>query len=202
MRILLTCFEPFGGSTQNASQEVSRLLAAAPPPGIDLRQACLPVVTERAGELLSQALREHDPQAVIALGESSKAEGIVLERVALNLRDYSIADNAGNLVRDAPVEVGGPGALFGSLPYRQAAARLEEAGFAPSLSLSAGSFLCNEVFYRLLRSLGADAHAPARIPAAFVHLPRLPQQATGEGPSRAAEESARAVAVLLQSFLA
>jgi pyroglutamyl-peptidase len=52
--------------------------------------------------------------------------------------------------------------------------RLREAGIPAELSLSAGAYLCNQVFYSLLYHL---ASRQLTIPAGFIHLPRLPAQA-------------------------
>jgi pyroglutamyl-peptidase len=176
--ILVTCFEPFGGSHVNPTMEIVRLLGSMPCGRGSRAYATLPVVggTEPASAWARVApiIEASMPDAVIALGESAKADAITFERIAVNLRDSRIADNAGVLVVDEPVLERGPDAIFTSLPVRELSRACVEAGVPATLSLSAGSFLCNEVMYRLL----ADGRVPY---AGFVHVPQLPEQSYQRG---------------------
>ena len=132
------------------------------------------------------------PDAVVALGESARAEAITFERVAVNLRDSRIADNAGVRAVDEPVVAGGVDALFSTLPVRVLAEACDGAGVPATLSLSAGSFLCNEVMYRLL----AD---PRVARAGFIHVPQLPEQSAERGgPSMEAAHAAAGIHAALE----
>lgn len=177
-RILVTCFEPFGGSHVNPTMTIAQLLESMPCERGSRAYATLPVVggTENgsAWARISPLIDSLAPDAVVALGESARAEAITFERVAVNLRDSRIPDNAGVLVVDEPVVDGGPDAMFATLPVRELAQACVEAGVPSTLSLSAGSFLCNEIMYRLL----ADDRVGC---AGFIHVPQLPEQSYARG---------------------
>jgi pyroglutamyl-peptidase len=175
MRLLLTGFEPFNNSSTNPSQQAVHYLADHPPAGFELRTAILPVEHQRGPQALLQAIEASQPQAVVCLGESGHA-GLAIERVAINLIDDSIPDNAGERWTDQPVVPGGPAAYFVTLPVRLMQHAILEAGVPVDLSLSAGAFLCNQIAYILLHHLATHATLGA-IPAGFIHLPRLPEQA-------------------------
>lgn len=103
MRILVTGFEPFGTFPTNPSQTVA--LTVAPPAGVDLMRLVLPVVANESVARLMQVVEEARPAAVLALGLAAGRRAIALERLAVNLDDFAVADNAGNLRRDTP-EIG------------------------------------------------------------------------------------------------
>ena len=179
LRLLLTGFEPFGGSAVNPSEQVVRALVAAPPAGIELHTAILPVERRGGPQALLLALQETQPQAVLCLGEASNLAVISIERVALNLLDFRIPDNAGAQATDEPIVPGAPAAYFATLPVRRMLQAVEAAGVPVQLSLSAGAFLCNQVLYVLLHHL---AEQNSQVPAGFIHLPALPEQAAGKHP--------------------
>jgi pyroglutamyl-peptidase len=117
---------------------------------------------------------EHKPHAVISLGEAGGRARISIERAAVNLLDFRMADNAGAQVHDQPVVEGGPAAYFSTLPVRQMYEMLLEKGIPTELSLSAGAFICNQVMYTCLHHIERSGR---RVPAGFIHLPYLPEQA-------------------------
>lgn len=207
--VLVTAFEPFHGNAENASLAALRVLRdrgqdrSAWPVPIDLRTAELPVDTLAIAGALSAALAQHDPAVVVLLGESAKAQRVTLERVALNLRDFRIADNGGHRPVDQPVEVGGPAALWSTLPVKACVARVEAAGGEAELSLSAGAYLCNQALYVALRwASGRPGGSALARRVGFVHLPSLPSQvARGErrGASLSARRSAAAVAAVVSA---
>jgi pyroglutamyl-peptidase len=184
-RVLLSGFEPFGGSPVNPSEEVVRRIAARAADAaawtcpLDLATAVLPVVggTARGSaweHLLGALLAPTRPfDAVILLGEAHTRGALSVERVAVNLLDYRVPDNAGHRVVDRPVVPGAPAAHFATLPVRALKTACEAADVPCELSTSAGTFLCNETMFRLLDH-AARAGAPAM--AGFVHLPQLPEQ--------------------------
>jgi pyroglutamyl-peptidase len=187
MRLLLTGFEPFNHSTVNPSQEVVRRLADDPPAGCELHTAILPVEHQRGPQALLRTLETSHPDAVVCLGESGRA-GLSIERVAINLIDDSIPDNAGERVMDRPAVEGGPTAYFVTLPVRRMQEAILAAGVPVDLSLSAGAFLCNQVAYTLLHYL-ATSRPTENIPAGFIHLPRLPEQAAARQSSQPGQGS-------------
>ncbi len=195
MRILLTAFEPFGGSDRNPTIEIAKSIGGSMP-WIDT--AVLPVVTGVGVGSAWAALQPilHEPwDAIVHLGESAKASMIMVERVAVNLRDSSVADNTGSMLRDAPVIDGGPAAYFATLPVRGFVEASTAVHVPAGLSLSAGTFLCNETMYRTLHAMH-DVRRSAL--AGFVHVPQLPEQAAVRGgPSMDAAVMARAVGAML-----
>lgn len=179
MRLLLTGFEPFGGSKVNPSEQVVCALAREKIAGIDLRTAVLPVDCARGPATLIRAVEESQPDAVLCLGEASRRIAISIERVAINLMDYRIADNAGNQIVDEPIVADGPAAYFVTLPVRAMIDAAHAAGVPAELSLSAGAYLCNQVAFSLLHHLSQKR---SKIRAGFVHLPALPEQVSGHHP--------------------
>jgi len=179
---------------------IAELLQAMPTAHGARAFATLPVVTGiSAGSAWSTLVPLLDalaPDAVVALGESAKADAITFERVGVNLRDARIADNAGTQLVDMPVVDGAPDGRFSTLPLRAMRTACEAAGVPATLSLSAGSFLCNELMFRLL-----ERGAPAT--TGFIHVPQLPEQAlTRGGPSMNATTSARGVHAALEILAA
>lgn len=174
--VLVTGFQPFGGSTLNPSQLIAQSLAehlTDIEPHAELHAAVLPVDTSAVGAELDVLWQRHDPDIVIHFGESARAEHFTLERVALNLMDFDTPDNTGKRVMDTPIDPAGPAARFVTLPVRGLKEHLEQAVVPVRLSLSAGAYLCNQALYLSL------AHGEARggRSVGFVHVPSLPEQA-------------------------
>lgn len=172
MKILLTGFEPFGENTINPSQLLVESLPAQYQ-DISLVKSVLPVDHQQAPWVLKNLLQEHQPDAVLSFGLASGRVKIAIERLAVNLMDFSIADNSDAMVQNQPVIEQGPAAYFSTLPIYPMLAALNQAGIPAEFSLSAGAYLCNQVFYFLLHQI-ATQNLKAR--AGFVHLPALPEQ--------------------------
>lgn len=172
MNILLTGFEPFGEHQINPSQ----LLIEALPnqyAGITLRKVILPVDHTRAPLELVHLLEEETPDSIVAFGLAAGRAKISLERVALNLMDFANPDNAGVTIKNQPIDENGPAAYFSTLPLLPMLSGLNKAGIPAELSLSAGAYLCNQVFYALMHTLASQNLS---VPAGFIHLPALPEQ--------------------------
>lgn len=200
MKFLVTGFEPFGQSSINPSEQVVQRLAALQFDDFVVATAVLPVHRSRGPEVLRTAVLQTNPDAIVCLGEAGGRTAISIERVALNLLDYGIADNDGALVQDEPIEPDGPAAYFTTLPVRQLMRAVQAAGIPAELSLTAGAFLCNQVTYELLHFLAQQQLA---VPAGFVHLPFLPQQAAAlprNYPSMALETMVTAVSTILHTL--
>jgi pyroglutamyl-peptidase len=170
---LLTGFEPFGGEAINPSWEVARALD-----GERIGEAVVVARQLRccfgdAAEALRAVLDELQPRWVLALGQAAGRSDFSIERVAINVDDARIPDNAGAQPVDVPVDDGGPAAFFATLPIKAMAAGLREAGLPASISQTAGTFVCNHVFYALMHAL----HGRPGVRGGFMHLPLLPEQA-------------------------
>ena len=172
-KILLTGFEPFGGDVVNPSWEIARALDGAVVGGAQVIACQLPCVFGRAPEVLKQALAQDPFAVVIALGMAGSRTGLSFERVAINIDDAPIPDNAGQQPVGMAVLAGGPAAYFSTLPIKPMAEAVRAAGFPADVSQSAGTFVCNHVFYLLMHELAL--HHPATR-GGFIHVLVLPQQ--------------------------
>jgi len=170
-RVLVTGFEPFGGASLNPSELLVEELAKEKLLGVDLKTAILPVEFDRAAEILLAKINEISPSVVICFGQAEGRSAITPEKIAINLDDARIADNSGNLRKQQEIEVGGADGHFSTLPVEKMVLAINEAGVAASLSLSAGSFVCNHIFYRMQQALLGRG-----IKSGFVHLPLVPEQ--------------------------
>lgn len=196
--ILVTGFEPFGGSATNPSQQVALGLDRQTIGDCAIASAILPVDRLGGPQALIAAIDRHMPAAVVCLGEAARRPAVSIERVAINLMDYRIPDNLGEQVTDAPVAADGPDAYFSTLPVRAMYTAILAAGIPVELSLSAGAFLCNQVFYTGRHYVSSRMLA---VPLGFIHLPALPEQAAlAPAPyaSMSLETSQRAIRVALE----
>jgi len=171
--LLVTGFEPFGGESLNPSWLVAQALAGASIAGAQVHAALLPCVFGQARSALNEALHRVRPRWVLALGQAGGRHDFSIERVAINVDDARIADNAGAQPIDEPVVAGAPAAHFATLPIKAMVAALRAAGLPASVSQSAGTFVCNHVFFALMHEL--QGHPGVR--GGFMHLPLLPEQA-------------------------
>jgi pyroglutamyl-peptidase len=174
MKILVTGFEPFGESDLNPSQMLIKLLSGNSLNGASLILDVLPVDQANAPERMISLIHQHHPEAVLAFGLAMGRPKISLERVALNLQDFRIPDNQGVTIKNQHIQPEGPAAYFSTLPLEEMLNALLKEGIPAALSLSAGAYLCNLVFYTMLHTL---ADLSLKSPAGFVHLPALPEQA-------------------------
>lgn len=196
--ILVTGFEPFGGESINASWEVARALRGRRLAGAVVRAACLPTEFGRAADSLEVALRAHQPTLVLALGQAAGRGELSLERIAINVDDARIPDNAGSAPVDQPIVRRGPAAYFSTLPIKAMAIAARAAGVPAGVSQSAGTFVCNHLFYQLQHRLRRTA-----VRSGFMHLPLLPEQtATFPGyPALPLDEQVRGTRAVLQAAM-
>ena len=171
--LLVTGFEPFGGDALNPSMTLAQALDGSHLAGHTVRGAVLPCRFDLAPQVLARALAQWQPALVVCLGLAGSRAAVSIERVALNLIDARIADNAGNQPVDLPVLPGAAPAYFSTLPVKALAAALRRAGIPAEVSHSAGTFVCNQVFFALMHQL---CLYPG-VRGGFVHLPALPQHA-------------------------
>lgn len=190
MKALVTGFDPFGGDAINVSHEAVRRLPARIG-GLHVVTAQLPTSFKRAMPKLRALIRRERPDVVLCVGLAADRHAISVERIAVNLDDARLPDNDGACPRDKPVVRGGPAAYFSTLPVRDIVARLHAEPIPCELSMSAGTFVCNHVFYALMHLAARQA---AAFRAGFVHLPALP-------PGREASEVALARMVRALSLI-
>ncbi len=159
----------------------------------------LPVVRGLCLDVLLAAISELDPEIVIAFGQAGGRPEITPERVAINVDDYRIADNAGEQPVDAPVVADGPVAYWSTLPIKAMVRAMLDAGVPAKVSNSAGTFVCNHLFYGLMHRLAAEGHVRR---GGFIHVPYLPEQAArlGGQPSMALETIVRGLEAALAAI--
>jgi pyroglutamyl-peptidase len=166
-KVLLTGFEPFGTATSNPSGEIVKQIS-----GDNIVTAILPVAYAQSGERLLQLIAEHNPDVVICLGQAEGRTQITPEKVAINLDDARLADNDGVLRNDVKIIESGPDAYFSTLPINEIVEAIKARGVPATVSLSAGAFLCNHVFY-----VAQNKFAGTKVRSGFVHLPLMDSQA-------------------------
>ncbi len=176
--VLLTGFAPFDSDSVNSSWESVQALQGEQISGHTVVCAQLPVAFDVSHEQLMDLVREHHPALVICVGQATGRQAISLERVAINIADARIADNAGAKPIDKPVVSGGQPAYFTSLPIKAMLRDLSEAGLPAEVSQTAGTFVCNHLFYGLMHDL-QRRRALIGVRGGFIHLPGLATDDTG-----------------------
>jgi len=167
-KVLVTGIEPFDGDTVNPSWQIAQALAGERIGGAEVVALELPCVLGVANERLIAAIEQLHPKAVICLGLAGGRAEISLERVAINLIDARIPDNAGRQPIDVPVVAGGPVGYFSTLPIKAAVQRLRKQGIPAAVSYTAGTYNCNHIFYGLSHYIAGRQPA---IKGGFVHIP-------------------------------
>jgi pyroglutamyl-peptidase len=193
-QLLITGFDPFGGASVNPAREA---VMALPDVVGDyaLTKLEIPTVFGLAAETVLRAAEILCPDVILCVGQAGGRAAITPEVVAINLREASIPDNAGNQPKNMPVVENAPAAYFSTLPVRAMAEGVKAAGIPCSLSYSAGVFVCNDLLYTLLHHYdGTDTRV------GFVHIPYLPEQA-GEGvASLPLEDAVRGLTAAIQAL--
>ena len=170
-RVLISGFEPFGGSNLNSSQLVVEAISKESFSGLDLFTVILPVEFGKAADVLLSKVKEIDPEIIIAFGQAEGRKALTPEKIAINLDSARIPDNAGELrVNKVIIEKGADG-YFSTLPIEKMVEAVKECGLESEVSLSAGAFLCNHIFYHLQHKF-----LESRVKSGFVHLPLVNEQ--------------------------
>ena len=172
--VLLTGFQPFGGEQVNPSWQAVSALHGARIAGHRVVARELPVAFGTSLKVLRAALKETQPSLVICVGQAGGRAQLSLERVAINVDDARIPDNAGQQPIDVPVVADGPAAYFSTLPIKAMREALRGAGFPVEVSQTAGTYVCNHVFYGLMHALRRQR----AVRAGFIHIPYSPAQAS------------------------
>lgn len=193
-RVLVTGFDPFGSEPFNSSLEAVRALEAIA--GVALTVRTLPTEFGRASQSLKKAIRHSDPDAVICVGQARGRSQITPERVAINVADARrIPDNVGHQPTDEPVVEGGPVTYWSTLPIKEIETELRDASIPARISDTAGTYVCNHVFYSLMHLL---ANERPTVSGGFVHVPILPgQDPEGQAPSMALPMIVRALELMV-----
>lgn len=195
--MLLTGFEPFAGDARNPSGEAVAEAALTWAGPETLVTATLPVEFEAAASELRDLIAEFAPEVVICAGLADGRTQVTPERIAVNLRDARIPDNAGDRPIDEPCVAGGPAAYFATVPVKAMTAAIAAEGIPAAVSHSAGTFVCNHVFYVAAHEA---AHRPG-LRAGFIHVPWSTETAPPGRPSLPALDIAHALQLAVRTAL-
>lgn len=186
--LLITGFEPFGGESVNPSWEAVKAL-----PEIvgdyRLHKLNIPTVYSVAADMVCRKAEEIHANAIICVGQAGGRDAVTPERIAVNIRDARIADNAGVLYQGEKVAQDGPAAYFSTLPVSHMAQAIRSHEIPASVSNTAGCYVCNDVLYNVLHRTS--------IPACFIHVPYLPEQGN---PHMPLDTIVRALSIAIESI--
>ena len=171
-KLLITGFDPFGGESINPSWEAVQKLPDIVGDFV-LCKLQIPTVFDQAANCVLQQANEFGPDVILCVGQAGGRNAVTPERIAVNIRDARIADNAGNQPQDALVISGGPAAYFATVPVTNMVDAIHQMQLPADVSNSAGTFVCNDVLYTLLHH-----YANSDTKVGFIHVPYLPEQGT------------------------
>lgn len=196
--ILVTGFDPFGGEPVNPAFEALKFLEGKVLAGYPVITQEIPTVRYKSTETLKAAIARHDPFLIVAVGQAGGRLEIMPERVAINVDDFRIPDNEGNQPVDEPIVPGGPAAHFSTLPVKAMVKAMTGAGIPAAVSNTAGTFVCNHIFYGLMDLLAKEG---GKRRGGFIHIPYLTSQAArlGKQPSMSIESIARGLEIAIET---
>lgn len=197
-KVLVTGFDPFGGEPVNPALEAVKLLQTRKFENVEVVTKEIPTVFHKSISVLQQTIDEVKPDIVICVGQAGGRHDISVERVAINVDDARIADNEGNQPIDEEIVQGGPAAYWSTLPIKAIVQNIREAGIPASVSQTAGTFVCNHIFYGLSHLIATEF---PNIRGGFIHIPFLPAQIIRNpgAPSMSVENIVRALEIAIQT---
>ncbi|MDN4075507.1 pyroglutamyl-peptidase I [Fictibacillus terranigra] len=172
-KVLLTGFEPFGGESVNPSWEAVKQLNGEVAEDVLIVSEMVPTAFGTSISVLKQLIQQHKPDVVICVGQAGGRLHITPERVAINLDDARIPDNEEKQPIDEAIVRNGPAAYWTSLPIKRMVEKMKESDIPASVSHTAGTFVCNHIFYGLMYYITSTS---SDIRGGFIHIPYIPQQ--------------------------
>lgn len=198
-KVLVTAFDAFGDADTNPSELVVGQLATTIS-GAHVHTAVIPTVFNSSATSVFDLVDSIAPDVIIMLGQAAGRSAITPERVAINVDDARIPDNAGALPIDKPIVAGGPAAYFSTLPIKAITKAISDAGIPASVSNTAGTFVCNHVFYAVMHHLTQSDYRQTR--AGFIHIPAIPQQGLGSKvPTMELDVITKAIEIAIETVL-
>lgn len=200
LKVLVTGFDPFGGEQVNPAYEAVKRLPDEIDGGTIIKLE-LPTAFDASCIQLKEAIELHRPDVVLCVGQAGGRAKLAVERVAVNLRDARIPDNAGVQPVDEPVRPGGANAYFSNLPVKAIVSGLEAQGIPAYVSYTAGTYVCNSLMYTLLDWI---ERAYPQMRGGFIHVPYSMEQAAGkpsETPSMDLAQMTRGLALAIHIIL-
>lgn len=169
-KLLITGFDPFGEDSINPSWEAVQKLPDIVGDFV-LCKLQIPTVFDQAANCVLQQANEFGPDVILCVGQAGGRNAVTPERIAVNIRDARIVDNAGNQPQDALIIPDGPAAYFATVPVTSMVDAIQQIQLPADVSNSAGTFVCNDVLYTLLHH-----YANSDTKVGFIHVPYLPEQ--------------------------
>ena len=169
-KLLITGFDPFGGATVNPAWEAVKKLPETIGDFV-LCKRIVPTVFGEAARVLLEKAEEWQPDVILCIGQAGGRAAVTPERIAVNIRDARIPDNAGNQPQGEFVIPGGPAAYFSTVDVSAMADAIRQNNLPGTVSNSAGAFVCNDILYTILHH-----YAESAVKVGFIHVPYLPQQ--------------------------
>ena len=196
MKILVTGFDPFGGEPINPALEAVKKLNKKIG-NAEVITLEIPTVFNKSLEKIEEAIKEHNPDVVVSIGQAGGRFGITPDRVAINIDDARIQDNEGNQPVDTSVFAVGENAYFTNLPVKAMVAEMVKAGLPASLSNTAGTFVCNHVMYGVLYMINKKY---PHMRGGFIHVPYITQQVATKAntPSMSIEDITRGLEICIK----
>ncbi len=188
--MIVSAFEPFGDDQLNSSLLVLNELPDELQ-GERIEKVVLPVRAS-AADMLAHCIVAHGARMIVMLGQAGGRNRIMVERIAINCDDYGIADCDGNIVRETKIIEGGADGLFTTLPYAAIIKDVQELGVDIAMSNTAGTYICNHVFYVV-------RHMFPSLTAGFIHIPYLECQ--GKAPFVTKKDAVDAIAQALSTTM-
>ncbi|KQU21871.1 MULTISPECIES: pyroglutamyl-peptidase I [Peribacillus] len=192
-KVLLTGFEPFGGERVNPSWEAVKQLHGEVIDDVTLVAEQIPTVFGKSVAVMEQLIQQHNPDIVICVGQAGGRLHITPERVAINMDDARIPDNQGNQPIDEPIADKGPVAYWSTIPIKRIVENMKESNIPASVSHTAGTFVCNHIFYGLMDYI---TRTSSSIRGGFIHIPFIPEQTINkEAPSLSLETIVKGIKI-------
>jgi len=166
--ILITGFGPFLKHKINPSGTVAQALSGGKTYGFRIRGQVLDVSYDACTDFVNSLNKRTEFKAIIMLGLRANRVRIGLERIAINLEDSKHKDQSGKIANSISIDPEGPDGIFSTLPLKKIATELKSHGFNCEISNTAGTYVCNALFYRVMRLCVRSG-----VPAGFIHLPSV-----------------------------
>lgn len=201
MKLLLAGFQPFGGETVNPALEAVRRVPDTLP-GVSIFRVEAPVIYQRATEVVTAEMKRLRPEAVLCVGQAGGSAAMAVERIAINMDDAALPDNANQRREGTPIDPAGEAAYFSTLPVKAMVQSIREAGVPAALSNSAGTYVCNHLLYGVLRHIRQHG---LNTRAGFIHVPFIPGQVAAKGggqPSMALSDIVRGLEAAIAAIAA
>lgn len=197
-KILVTGFDPFGGEKINPALEVIKLLPKEIG-GNEIKILEIPTVYKKSLEKIEKEIEIFDPDFILSIGQAGGRADISIERVAINIDDFRIEDNEGNQPIDEQIFKDGDSAYFSTLPIKAIQNEIEKNKIPSSISNTAGTFVCNHVFYGV-RYLIEKKYPNKK--SGFIHIPFLPEQVLGKAnmPSMSLENILKGITIAIETI--